>query len=176
MLFYREPVLAPGVYTMEAVVYDALSSKATVRLSTVEVRDVDPQAVRMSSVVAVQRSEQRARAASASPGSPLYVGDQLLYPNMGEPVSNVELPFYFVVYPARGRRRDRGEPRAAAEQPAARADAARARASRTTPAAFNRSADCRSRRSKPGRVRAAGDGAAGRASNVAATRASESAP
>jgi hypothetical protein len=48
----------------------------------------------------VQRSE-RVPEQDRVAGSPLYVNDQLLYPNMGEPVSK-ELPFYFVVYPAEG--------------------------------------------------------------------------
>ena len=37
VIFYREPELPPGVYTMETVVYDAPSGKSSVRLSTVEV-------------------------------------------------------------------------------------------------------------------------------------------
>ena len=37
MLFYREPELPPGVYTMETVVYDAPSGKSSVRFATVEV-------------------------------------------------------------------------------------------------------------------------------------------
>ena len=44
VLFYREPELTPGVYTMETVVYDAFSTKATVRVSTIDVPDVDPAA------------------------------------------------------------------------------------------------------------------------------------
>jgi hypothetical protein len=100
LLFYREPELEPGVYTMEAVVYDAFSGKATVRLSTIEVRALDPAAVAMSTVMAVHRTE-RVPEDQRVPGSPLYVDDRLLLPNMGEPVSK-ELPFYFVVYPAPG--------------------------------------------------------------------------
>ena len=43
VIFYREPELPPGVYTMETVVYDAPSGKSSVRLSTVEVpRDRPP--------------------------------------------------------------------------------------------------------------------------------------
>ncbi len=37
VIFYREPDLPVGVYTMETVVHDAPSSKSSVRLSTVEV-------------------------------------------------------------------------------------------------------------------------------------------
>jgi VWFA-related protein len=104
VLFYREPVLAPGVYSMETVVYDALSSKATVRLSTVDVDEVDPSALRLSSLMAIRRSETVPEN-ERLPGSPLYVGDQLLYPGMGEPLSKAsakELAFYFVAYPVAG--------------------------------------------------------------------------
>ncbi len=103
VLFYREPVLGAGVYTMETVVYDALSGKASVRLATVDVGETDPDALRLSSVVAVRRAEQVPEAQRVA-GSPLYVGEQLLTPSMGEPFSKAatsELPFYFIVYPAK---------------------------------------------------------------------------
>ena len=57
----------------------------------------------MSSVVAVRRAEKVPEAQRVA-GSPLYVGDQLLTPSMGEPFSKAttkELPFYFVVYPTK---------------------------------------------------------------------------
>lgn len=104
VLFYREPVLFPGVFTMETVVYDALSSKATVRVQTVDVPAMNPKSLRLSSIIAVRRSE-KVPEADRIQGSPLYVGDQLLYPSMGEPFSKAsmkELPFYFVAYPAEG--------------------------------------------------------------------------
>jgi VWFA-related protein len=104
VIFYRQPVLAPRVYTMETVVHDALAKKSTVRVSTVEVSDVDASALRLSSLVAIRKVE-KVPESERVPGSPLYVGDQLLYPNMGEPISKAaakELPFYFVAYPAAG--------------------------------------------------------------------------
>lgn len=103
VLFYREPVLVPGVYSMEVAVYDAFSGKATVRLATVDVPAVPEDALRLSSVIAIQRSE-KVPEDERIPGSPLYVGEQLLYPSLGEPLSKAsvkELPFYFVVYPGR---------------------------------------------------------------------------
>lgn len=103
VLFYREPVLYPGVFTMEAVVYDAFSTKATVRVLTVDVPEVDPKALRLSSLVAIKRSD-KLRENERGEG-PLYVGDQLLSPSLGEPFSKAatkELPFYFVAYPAAG--------------------------------------------------------------------------
>ena len=102
VLFYREAVLGAGAYTMETVVYDALSGKASVRLSTLDVVGSTPGALRLSSVVAVANSEVVPEAQRV-PGSPLYVGDQLLTPSLGEPFSKAqtkELPFYFIVYPA----------------------------------------------------------------------------
>ena len=62
-----------------------------------------PEALRVSSLVAVRRAE-KVPEAQRVPGSPLYVGEQLLTPSMGEPFSKAltkELPFYFVVYPAK---------------------------------------------------------------------------
>jgi VWFA-related protein len=102
VLFYREPVLFPGVFTMETVVYDALSSKATVRVQTVDVPAVNANSLRLSSIVAIRKAE-KVPEADRLPNSPLYLGDQLLYPNMGEPFSKAatkDLPFYFVAYPA----------------------------------------------------------------------------
>jgi VWFA-related protein len=101
VLFYREPVLFPGVFTMETVVYDALASKASVRVQTIDIPKVDAKQLRMSSLVAIRRTD-KVPEADRIPGSPLYVGDQLLYPSMGEPFSKAstkELPFYFVAYP-----------------------------------------------------------------------------
>ena len=103
VLFYREPVLGPGVYSMETVVHDALAGKDSVRITTVDVAAASPDALRMSSVVAVRRAE-KVPEGQRVPGSPLYVGEQLLTPSMGEAFSKAmtkELPFYFVVYPAK---------------------------------------------------------------------------
>ena len=50
VIFYREPDLPVGVYTMETVVHDAPSGKSSVRLSTVEVGREDLTKLRMSSL------------------------------------------------------------------------------------------------------------------------------
>jgi VWFA-related protein len=103
VLFYREPELAPGVYTMETVAYDAPSGKSSVRLSTVEVPRHNADSLRMSGLVIVKRAEkvpEKERRAH----SPLMIKDVLVYPNLGDPVSKAakELGFYFTVYPAAG--------------------------------------------------------------------------
>jgi VWFA-related protein len=102
VLFYREPELDPGVYTMETVVHDAPSGKSSVRISTVEVPREDIAALRMSSLVLVKSSE-KIDAKDRRPGNPLLINDTLLYPNLGENVSKAakEVGFYFAVYPAK---------------------------------------------------------------------------
>jgi VWFA-related protein len=100
LIFYRQPELPPGLYTMETVVYDALSGKASVRFSTIQKPHVDPDQLRMSSLMIVRRGE-RVPEDERMPGSPLYVGDTLLYPNLGGALQkgeDAELPFYFTAY------------------------------------------------------------------------------
>lgn len=104
ILFYREPVLGAGVYTMETVVYDALGPKASVRIATIDVADQPADRLRLSSVIAVDRSDIVPEDERV-PGSPLYVGDRLLYPSLGMSLSKAarkELAFYFVAYTKAG--------------------------------------------------------------------------
>lgn len=98
VLFYREPVLPPGVYTMETIVYDNPSKKASVRYSTVEVPRIDPKKLRMSSLILVDRSEQVP--ANEPKDGPLFVKDVLVYPSLSGEVSKSakELGFFFTVY------------------------------------------------------------------------------
>jgi hypothetical protein len=99
VLFYREPVLAPGVYTMESIVYDNPSKKASVRYSTVEVPRIDPKTLRISSLVLVDRGETVPP--DQRKDGPLFVKDVLIYPNLTGEVSKSakELGFFFTVYP-----------------------------------------------------------------------------
>lgn len=99
ILFYREPDLAPGVYTIESIVFDAAGNRGSARLATLTVPPPAPSATGMSSLVLVSRSEELGAAANQT--SPLAVGKTLLYPNLGEPIVNSasqELPFYFTLY------------------------------------------------------------------------------
>ena len=102
ILFYRERDLKPGLYTMEAIVHDALSDRASVRLATVEESPSDPDALRASDLVLVASAERVAGGAQRP--SPFLVGEMLLYPNLGEPLrksATPELGFFFTVYPAK---------------------------------------------------------------------------
>jgi VWFA-related protein len=108
VIFYREPELPPGVYTMETIAYDHLSGKGSVRYATVEVPKVDPAKLRVSGLLLVDRAE---KVGPDEPrDGPLYVNDVLVYPNLGAPVakSAKELGFYFTVYPGTASR-DRPE-------------------------------------------------------------------
>src|SRR5439155_1973091 len=82
VLFYREPELPFGVYTMETVVYDTPSGKSSVRLSTVEVPKTDAGKLRMSSLMLVNRVEKLPEKDRRS-DNPLLVKDTILYPNLG---------------------------------------------------------------------------------------------
>jgi VWFA-related protein len=99
ILFYREPDLAPGVYTMESIVFDATARQGSARVATLTVPAAEPSAFVMSSLVLVNRIEE----VKTPPHliAPLYVDHALLYPNLGEPIRNSasrELPFYFTLY------------------------------------------------------------------------------
>ncbi len=101
IIFYREADLEPGVYTMEAIVYDAVAQAGSVRVSTLTVPAIDPASFRLSSLVVVARAEETKEAGDAPPTAPFYLGRTLLYPNLGEPLrkslSN-DLSFYFTLY------------------------------------------------------------------------------
>jgi VWFA-related protein len=106
ILFYREVDLAPGVYSMDAVVYDASSRRGSARIATLTVPAAEPAAFGMSSLLLVNRIEEikeeikDVRDAGHQPG-PLFVNGGLIYPNLGEPVRRTgagELPFYFTLY------------------------------------------------------------------------------
>jgi VWFA-related protein len=100
IIFYRQPQLEPGVYTVETIVRDGLTNKASVRFNTVEVPAYDTTKLRMSSLVLLRRSE-RVPEGERIADSPLYVDDMLLYPNLGhslKPGADKELGFYFTAY------------------------------------------------------------------------------
>jgi hypothetical protein len=103
ILFYREPDLPAGVYTLEAIVFDAVSRRGSARVSTLTVPAGDARAIGMSSLVLVSRAEEvpGPAAPDAATSGPLYVGRTLLYPHLGEPIrksATAELPFYFALY------------------------------------------------------------------------------
>ena len=98
VVFYRQPELPPGFYTMETVVYDALAKKASVRFATIEQPTEDTAQLRMSSLMLVSRGEH---AENPDGDNPLIVHNTLLYPNLGVPfkkAADKELAFFFTAY------------------------------------------------------------------------------
>ncbi len=100
VLFYRDVNLPPGQYKVEAIAYDALSNKASVNSSSLDVPDGAENSLRLSSISLIQRIEQ----IKEKMDSPFRVGELLIYPNLGEAFhkSAKQMGFYFNVYPAKG--------------------------------------------------------------------------
>lgn len=101
ILFYRQADLPPGVYTLEAVVYDAIAERASARVSTISVPSTASNRLAVSSLVLIRRAEQ-VPAADRAANLPFYVGETLLYPRTGEPYDlgrDKELGFYISFYP-----------------------------------------------------------------------------
>jgi VWFA-related protein len=104
LLFYRQPELASGVYTLEAIVQDQRSGKASVRVSSLEVSRASETDLRVGTPFVVQRAERVAEA-QRDASNPLYFGDVLIYPNLGRPLSkdtDRELAFGFTAYDGHG--------------------------------------------------------------------------
>ena len=104
ILFFRQPELPPGTYTLESVVHDALGQKAGATTSTFVVPQMKPGALVVSSLLIVRRSE-KVPASERGGDNPLYFGDLLLYPNLGEVLrksADKTLPFFMTVDPAPG--------------------------------------------------------------------------
>jgi hypothetical protein len=100
VLLYRQPVLPPGRYTLDYVISDALGAKAGTGSMPLVVDAVGPGEPAVSGLVIVSRAE-RVTEAERDPINPLYVGDLLLYPNLGDPLSRSadrRLTFYYAVH------------------------------------------------------------------------------
>jgi hypothetical protein len=97
ILFYRQPDLPAGTYTLEAAVHDALGQKAGV--THVPFTIPPAMGVRVSDLVIVSRTE-RLMSGELDAHNPLQVGDRLIYPVLGEPLQRRRtdtVGFYFVV-------------------------------------------------------------------------------
>lgn len=105
ILFYREPILLPGTYTVEVAVMDGRGPRASTRLSTLEVPRGGLNDLRLSSVVLVGKAERVTEATEVSSGNPLYTGEVLLYPGGAEPFSRAvdrQLTVFYTIYPGAG--------------------------------------------------------------------------
>jgi len=101
MIFERHVDLSPGQYTVQAIVYEPGTQKATVKETPVAVAPVSD-AVRLSSVVVIRRADPLPPAAAGQP-SPLDYQNNRIVPNIGDPLVSApgrNIGFYFVAYVA----------------------------------------------------------------------------
>jgi VWFA-related protein len=104
VLFYREAILPPGRYTVEAVAYDAPSGKSSVRKTSLEIPGIDKTSLRLSSLTLLKRAD-RLTADERKKNHPLHFGEVVVYPNLGEPLRKSvtkQLAFFFTAWPAQG--------------------------------------------------------------------------
>jgi VWFA-related protein len=81
ILFYRQPQLPPGRYTIEYALYDELSGDAGTGSFPLVVEAASPSALAMSDLMLVERAEREADPVRRQ-DHPLVFGDLLLYPNL----------------------------------------------------------------------------------------------
>ena len=105
LVFFRDPSLPPGRYTVEYAVHDALAGRAGAGTTPLDIPDPAPSTIGAGDLVVVQRAEP-VKAGDVEPNHPLLVGsDVLLYPNLGEPLAAgipQTLTLYTTVRPAAG--------------------------------------------------------------------------
>jgi VWFA-related protein len=96
ILFYREADLPPGKYVLDAVAYDATAAVSSVKSFPLEIAGPGPSGAALSSLVVIDHVE-RVPASERDPKNPLYFGDTLVYPSMGDPLrrSSKVMGFYF---------------------------------------------------------------------------------
>ena len=85
ILFYRETELPPGKYTLDAVAYDAGAAVASVKSFPLDVPASGPSGATLSSLVVIDHVEQ-VPAADRDARNPLYFGEMLVYPSLGDPL------------------------------------------------------------------------------------------
>jgi VWFA-related protein len=104
ILFFRQPALGPGTYSLEVAIHDTLATRSGVYRAPFVVPDTTPQSLQVSSLVLVQRAE-RVTPEQGQADNPLYAGDVLIYPHVEEPIRTARakpVAFYVVVIPGPG--------------------------------------------------------------------------
>jgi VWFA-related protein len=101
ILFFRQPKdLGPGSYTLEVAVHDEESKRAGVSTGTFMVPALSGAAAAVSSLILVRHVEQ-VSATDRHEDNPLYAGQFLIYPNLGEPIVRAEnaVTAFFTIHP-----------------------------------------------------------------------------
>jgi VWFA-related protein len=106
IVFFRQPSLPPGRYTLEYAVTDALADQAGTGTVPFEIVEAAPSLLVAGDLVVAQRAEA-VKPGEVEANHALLVGDDvLLYPNLGEPLAAdtaQTVTLYAVVRPAAGR-------------------------------------------------------------------------
>ena len=102
ILFYRQPTLDAGHYTIDYALYDELSGQAGTGALPLDIAARDPKALAMSSLVIVDHAEA-VPADQKDATNPLYLGTTLIYPNLGTPIVRSKRSSLVFYYTARGR-------------------------------------------------------------------------
>jgi len=84
ILFYRQADLPAGRYTAQAIAYDATAKAASLKTFNLEVPPAS--GASLSTLVIISRIE-KVSTSERDPRNPLYYGDAIVYPSMGEPFS-----------------------------------------------------------------------------------------
>ena len=104
ILFYRQPTLDPGRYTIDYAIYDELSGQAGTGALPLAVDQREPSALAMSDIVLVEHAEA-VPADQKDPRNPLYLDTTLIYPNLGTPVARSKRGTLVFFYTARAGKR-----------------------------------------------------------------------
>jgi VWFA-related protein len=104
ILFYRQPTVDPGRYTIDYALYDELSGQAGTGALPLTVEQREASALAMSDVILVGHAEAVA-ADQKDPRNPLYLGTTLIYPNLGTPIARSKRGSLVFFYTARAGRR-----------------------------------------------------------------------
>ncbi len=97
ILFYRQPTLDAGRYTIDYALYDELSGQAGTGALPLRVEAREPSALAMSDLILVDHAEA-VPADRQDRANPLYLGSTLIYPNLGTPIvrsSRGSLVFFY---------------------------------------------------------------------------------
>lgn len=106
LVFFRQPSLPPGRYTVEYAVVDALGHRAGTGSAPLDIVDPAPSLLVAGDLLVAQRAETLKPGEVEANHALLVGGDVLLYPNLGEPLAAdtpQTLTLYAVVRPAAGR-------------------------------------------------------------------------
>jgi len=101
ILFYREAELPPGRYTVDTIAYDAVATASSVKSFPLEVPGPAASGAELSSLVVIDHVEQ-VPASERDARNPLYYGEMLVYPNLGDPLRKSTAKALGFFFTARG--------------------------------------------------------------------------